>query len=473
VGLNEADTASPATNEAIYFYFNRVIDGGFGTIGNYQLSTDGGNTFTDLAGPTWTATITADDNNKNTIVKLEPAAGATISGENKYAIKLKKDTATSDGKKLAQDVIVYFATEAEKPTLDSTNPLQTYDAATAGSLADVGVGTTAAMANRGLAIKFADAGSGNKVLISSINGENIKIQDMTADGQPVRTGVFYENITNGDVKALLSSTAGASTDDATIFWFPATDADKFVAGHQYKITISGIKDSVGNPMAAPYIAYFTIADTAAPTVVSTSVANGAEGVSVEPTFTVTFSKAVTNGDTAGKITLGAVPIKVTMSTDKKTATVTPLVYLAKLATYTLHIDKTITDGTTEIGMDTDIAFTTENVTKKAAIQSATWNGTAKTLTIVLDKPVKAGKTVVIGDIITSAQFGTTPTVSISTDRKTIVVQADSAGTTSVVPAVHAISFKTDGNAVLSDDSNYKQNVDTIGNQTGENSITIQ
>jgi hypothetical protein len=123
-------------------------------------------------------------------------------------------------------------------------------------------------------------------------------------------------------------------------------------------------------------------------------------------------------------------------------------------------------------MDTDITFTTENVTKTAAIQSATWNSTAKTLTLTLDKPVKAGKTVAIGDILTTGNFGADATVSLSLDRKTIVVQAAGNGL-SIVPAVHAVSLLTDGNAVLENNTNYKQNAASAAAITSSNGITIQ
>jgi hypothetical protein len=468
-GLNEANTTGvTAADEAIWIYFNRVVNGGFLDIANYTLTKDGAGNL--ITAPTalaagFVAAIQQDTNGKNTIVKLVPSektgggndAGTVIAGEHKYVLTIKKDTATTDTKKLVEDVKVYFTTMVNPQAIGVT-PLQTNDGGFAAVATDV---TTAVYLNKGLQINFAKIPA-----VGTINATNIKIEDLTAS--KTLTGIFYET----QAKDLLPTTGVAT--DTDVWFFPADDSNKFVAGHQYKVTIANVTDEFFNAMKAPYIAYFTVKDTAAPKIVSVSVENGAEGVSVEPTFTVTFSKAVTNGDTAGKITLGAIPITVTMSADKKTATITPLVYLAKLTTYTLHIDKTITDGTTEIGMDTDIAFTTENVTKTAAIQSAVWNATAKTLTITLDKPVKAGKTVVIGDIITSATFGTTPAVSTSMDRKTIVVQADTAaGVVSVIPSVHAVSLKTNGNAVLSDDSNYKQNIDTVGNQIAANSITIQ
>lgn len=487
VGLEESNGAT-AAQEAIYVYFNRIVDDAadnFLTVTNYQLSTDGG-AAADLAAPValvpgWVASFVADANGNNTIVKLLPTQSTTttndassiIAGEHKYVLTIKKDTALSDGKKLADAVNVYYATEAEKPALAAVSSLQTYNAATAGALADVGATTKASWANRGLAITFADAGSGNTVLISSLTSDTIKVQDVTADA--IRTGAFYEDITNGDAKTLLSSTAGAATANATIYWYPASDADKFVAGHQYKITISGVKDAVGNAMATPAISYATIADTSAPTVASTTVTNGQENVSVDPSFNVVFSKNVsTTLPDATTITLtkvggAAVPCVVTYTASTKTAVVAPQVYLDKLAQYVLHIDNTIADATASLGADTDITFMTENVTKTQEITSAVWDSTAKTITISVNKPIKAGTTVDAADIITGATL-VTPTISVSLDRKTIVVKLDE--NSSVLPGVHVVSFLTGGANAVPEAGAYKQIAVNAAGQTTTNSITI-
>lgn len=490
-GIEEDATTVGAINavdfESIYIQFNRVIDGGFLDANSYEVSTDGGKNYG--LNTLFTPTIKADDNGKNTIVQLKPATADVIKDEKAYSIRLKKGTATVDGKKLVDNVTVYYSTESAKPALASTNALQVFTANTedtAGTKADIATGTTTALElNNGIALKFTEP-----LRVGSINNTNIKIEDVTDAANPVAlVGAFYEDIeqiTKGNAasdfkKTLLSTTATDATKDAVIYWTPSSDDNKFKAGRNYKLTIDGVKDAVGNPMAAPYIAYFTVADTAAPTVVSTSVKNGEEGVSVDPTFTVTFSKDVTEASVKAGIKLkqGSDEIPATVKYDKatKTATVTPLVYLNKLTGYTLNIAKDITDGKNTIGADTVIAFTTENVEKKEQIISAVYKETTttKTLTLTLDKPFKfanADTALAASDFVVSGGDLTGASFAVSLDKKTIVITAGTG--TSIIPGVTAIAFDQTQISTELPGKFFKQSVPTgVTALDTTNSIVVQ
>ena len=471
-GIEENGTVP---QESIYIHFNRVVDGGFLSAASYELSTDGGKTYGALTG--FTPTAFADDEGNNTIVQLKPAATTTVSGETAYAIRLKKDTATVDAKKLVDNVVVYYSTEVAKPAMATANTFQVFTS-TDNTKGDVTSGTTTAVQlNKGIALKLTEA-----IAISTINNDNLKIEDVTDAANPTAlVGAFYEDITQAAgvfTKSLLSTTVGAATDDALIYWTPSSDDNKLVAGHKYKVTVSGVKDAVGNEIAAPFVEYFTVADTSAPTVVSTSVTNGQQDVSVQPSFTVTFSKDVsTVKPSASTITLAtaagtSVPVEVTYDKDTKTATVTPLVFLDKLTQYNLTIDDTIADASASLGADTVISFTTEDQEVEPQMTSAKWDTTAKTLTLKFNQPIKAG-TVTVADVIVNntALDAANADIAISPDRKTIVLSSkfdvNGLPKLNIIPGVHAISVKAGGN-IAPATGDYKEavTVSTLAAATG-------
>jgi len=112
----------------------------------------------------------------------------------------------------------------------------------------------------------------------------------------------------------------------------------------YTATIStGVKDLANNALAAAKTWSFTtgaVPDTTPPTVSSTSPANGATGVAVNPAISATFSEAVSNVTSA---TFTVAGVTGTVNYSGTTATFTPSSNLAYSNTYTATISTAVTD----------------------------------------------------------------------------------------------------------------------------------
>ena len=175
---------------------------------------------------------------------------------------------------------------------------------------------------------------------------NIKLAPTSSLGTPVAATVTYNSGTN---TATLTPTSPLSNN------------------MNYTATVTtGVKDAAGNALAAQSTWTFTtIADTTPPTVVTTSPANGATGVAITSTITVTFSEdmdpATLNGTltnftvkrTAGLI---AVPGSVSYNNATRTATFTPTLPLLPSTNYTV----TITSGAEDVagnGLAVNSTFT--------------------------------------------------------------------------------------------------------------------
>jgi large repetitive protein len=114
-----------------------------------------------------------------------------------------------------------------------------------------------------------------------------------------------------------------------------TPADPLAANTTYTISIVGVKDFVGNTMVGTITSTFTTGpgvDFTAPAIVSLTPANDTPGVPAATKIQIQFSKAMnplTFDQNAGNITLvttntlNPVSFTVALSTDFKTATLTP------------------------------------------------------------------------------------------------------------------------------------------------------
>jgi hypothetical protein len=181
---------------------------------------------------------------------------------------------------------------------------------------------------------------------STINGTNIKLAPTSSLGTPVAATVSYNAATN---TATLTPTAPLGSNV------------------NYTVTVTtGVEDVAGNALAAQSTWTFTtIADTTAPTVLSTTPTNGATGVPVNSTVTVTFSEdmdpTTLNGTTTNftvKTTAGSVSVAGTVSYNVSTriATFTPTLPLAPSTNYTV----TITSGAKDLagnGLAGNFTFT--------------------------------------------------------------------------------------------------------------------
>ena len=107
----------------------------------------------------------------------------------------------------------------------------------------------------------------------------------------------------------------------------------------YTATVSGAKDSAGDPMSGPFSWSFTT-DPAAPKVTSETPASGATDVAVSTTATATFNEAVQSSTISFTLTpSGGSPVAATVSYNSSnyTATLTPSAALAYNTTYTATV----------------------------------------------------------------------------------------------------------------------------------------
>lgn len=127
----------------------------------------------------------------------------------------------------------------------------------------------------------------------------------------------------------------------------APSAGTLAYGIGYTLSVSGVADVAGNALAAPFSATFTTVaapDTNPPTVTTTSPLNGATGVAVGVSPTVTFSEAMDqttiNGATVtlrNSGTLALIPATVSYNAATMTANLAPSASLSFSTSYTITV----------------------------------------------------------------------------------------------------------------------------------------
>jgi len=130
-----------------------------------------------------------------------------------------------------------------------------------------------------------------------------------------------------------------------------TPSANLAAGVNYTATITtAATDAAGNALAANVVWMFTaLADTTPPTVIATSVPEGATNVSLNATVSATFSEAMNNATlTAANFTLvefvGGAPVAGTVNVSGNTVTFTPTAPLTLNTQYTATITTNVTDA---------------------------------------------------------------------------------------------------------------------------------
>jgi hypothetical protein len=163
------------------------------------------------------------------------------------------------------------------------------------------------------------------------------------DAATISTGSFeLRNASAALVSAAVSF--NATTRVATL----NPTGNLLLAGAPYTARVRGgatdprVKDLAGNALAADRVWSFSV-ETTAPTVSSTSPANGATGVSRTANITVTFNEAVDPATVSGSTfelrdAAGAlVSAVVTLNSTGRTATLNPTPTLATLSTYSVLV----------------------------------------------------------------------------------------------------------------------------------------
>ena len=159
------------------------------------------------------------------------------------------------------------------------------------------------------------------------------------------TATFNEAVQSATISFVLKNSVGAAV-AATLAYNSSTDTATLtpnaalVNSTTYTATVSGVKDTAGDPMPAPVIWSFTTAALALPIVTSYTPASGATNVPVSSPVTATFNEPVQSSTIIFTLTSSSgssVAAAVTYNNTNDTATLTPSAALAYSTTYTATV----------------------------------------------------------------------------------------------------------------------------------------
>ena len=304
------------TNSSVLVTFSEAMDAS--TINSTNITLK--NTATSAIVPT---TVTY---NATTRVATITPTGPLSNGTN-YTVTVTTAVKDAGGNPLAAPVVSTFTTsgvgDAIAPTIVAKSPAP---------------GTTNVSRSTAVTVTFSEA-----MDPSTINSTNIRLAPASALGSPVAATVTY----TGVVATLTPTAILASNTNYTV------------------IVTTGVKDLVGNQLAAQEMWTFTTSsDVIAPTIVSTSPVNGTT-VPVPGTVTVTFSEDMDPTSLNGTLTnftvkttagLVTVPGVVSYNVATKTAIFTPTAPFAANTNYTV----TVTSGAKDLagnGLAVNSTFT--------------------------------------------------------------------------------------------------------------------
>jgi hypothetical protein len=237
------------------------------------------------------------------VVTLTPTSA--LSPLAPYAVTIGTGVTDVAGNRLAAAVTVGFTTrDPTAPTLTGSDPAD---------------GATGIARNKVVTLTFSEAIAGGSVTASTVT--------WTVGGTPVP-----------HTRATVGSTVTLSP--------TATLAN----GSLQTVTVTtGVTDLSGNPLAVQEVVTFTTLDNVAPTIVGTTPANLATGVSRSPVITVTFSEPISAGTaTSTNFKLSADDFVTTVPCDVlpvgSAVTMTPTVPLANKALYKFRVETGAADA---------------------------------------------------------------------------------------------------------------------------------
>ncbi len=315
-GVTDLDGAVIDTNnEVLTFDFNKEMDQNTINTSNVKLY--------DVTDEKYVAiTISRTNATKYTVTPTSPNV---FESTHEYRLDFNSSVADLGGNKLnAMSYKFFYDIPAVQVTTNTVSP--------ANSATDVYNKITAAGGND--AFKFRAQFSA-PVDASTVNGSTVKLVDKVT-GSTVDADVTYES---GSRYVVVT---------------PRADLKE---NAQYEVTIDGVKTSKGIKVTKK-VSTFTTGDFTAPTVVSSTPANAADGVAVDGTFTVNFSEKMAPGnlvlgtnvileDVTSNNTqvAGFANWTSTLSQDGKTLTIKPSsgAKLDPNKTYRLTVKKSATD----------------------------------------------------------------------------------------------------------------------------------
>ena len=163
----------------------------------------------------------------------------------------------------------------------------------------------------------------------------------------------------------------------------------------YTATVSGAKDTAGDPMSGPFSWSFTT-DPAAPKVTSETPASSATNVAVSTTATATFNEAVQSSTISFTLTpSGGSPVGATLTYNSSnyTATLTPSAALAYNTKYTATVSGAKDNAGDPMSSPFSWSFTTDpaapKVTSETPASAATNVAISTTATATFNEAVQA------------------------------------------------------------------------------------
>ena len=195
------------------------------------------------------------------------------------------------------------------------------------------------------------------------------------------TATFNEAVQSGTIGFTLTPSGGSpvsatvtynsSSDTATL-----TPSAALAYATTYTATVSGAKDTAGDPMAAPYSWSFTTAaapPSPPPSVTTETPTTGTTGVATNTTVTATFNESVqaSSVNTTNFTLTGpsgtVVPATVTYADSTHTATLSPSAALAYSTTYTANLSGVLNAAGTPMTGPYSWTFTTAANTNTGAL----------------------------------------------------------------------------------------------------------
>ena len=235
----------------------------------------------------------------------------------------------------------------------------------------------------------------------------------------------------------------SSTNTATL-----TPSALLVNSTTYKATVSGVEDTAGDPMAAPFSWSFTTGP--APAVTTCTPAWGATGLAVSSPATATFNEAVQSSTISFTLTpSGGSPVSatVTYNSSSDTATLTPSAALAYATTYTATVSGAKDTAGDPMAAPYSWSFTTTaaslppGVTSQTPASGATGVATNSSVTATFNEAVQAS-TITTTDFVLKSSGGSTVTAAVSynstTDTATLTPSALLANSTVYTATINNI-----------------------------------
>ncbi len=214
------------------------------------------------------------------------------------------------------------------------------------------------------------------------------------------TATFNEAVQSSTITFTLTPSGGSpvaaslsynsTTDTATL-----TPSSALAYNTSYTASVSGAKDSAGDPMSSPFSWSFTTVGVP-PSVTSESPAKGATNVAVSTTATATFNEAVQSSTITFTLTpSGGSPVAASLSYNSTTdtATLTPSSALAYNTSYTASVSGA--KSTTGVAMSSPFSwsFTTDvappSVTSESPAKGATNVAVSTTATATFNEAVQS------------------------------------------------------------------------------------